>query len=148
MEHSPVSFQSSVATIEEVQPFPAVEAEQIQETAVDLSTAALEGTSSRSNSSQSQSNTALRTFFSTFFTIFLAEIGDKTQLTTLLMAAESHKPWVVFIGAGAALVATSLIGVWLGCWLSKRVSPRTLETAAGTLLLLISALLVWDIIQL
>lgn len=89
----------------------------------------------------------LKIFISTFLTIFLAELGDKTQLTTLLMSAESHKPWIVFAGAGTALVATSLIGVWLGCWLAKRVPPKTLETAAGCLLLLVAGQLVWDIIH-
>lgn len=90
----------------------------------------------------------LKIFISTFLTIFLAELGDKTQLTTLLMSAESHKPWIVFAGAGTALVATSLIGVWLGCWLAKRVPPKTLETAAGCLLLIVAGQLVWDIIHL
>ncbi|MCU0524646.1 MAG: TMEM165/GDT1 family protein [Elainella sp. Prado103] len=87
---------------------------------------------------------AWQVFGSTFITIFLAELGDKTQLTTLLMAAETHNPWVVFIGAGSALVATSLIGVWLGCWLAKRVPAHTLERAAGVLLLLIATQLVWE----
>jgi putative Ca2+/H+ antiporter (TMEM165/GDT1 family) len=84
-------------------------------------------------------------FASTFATIFLAEIGDKTQLTILLMTAESRNPWIVFAGAGAALVATSFLGVWLGRWLAAKIPPRTLERAAGTSLLVISALLVCEI---
>lgn len=95
-----------------------------------------------------QKHPAIQVFFSTFFTIFLAELGDKTQVTTLLMAAESHQPWVVFAGAGTALVATSLIGVWLGCWLAKRVSAQTLEKAAGVLLLLIAVQLCWEVMHL
>ena len=47
---------------------------------------------------------------STFITIFLAEMGDKTQLVTLLMSAESQSPWIVFIGAALALISTSLLG--------------------------------------
>lgn len=86
-------------------------------------------------------------FVSTFITIFLAEIGDKTQLTTLLMTAESHAPWIVFAGAGSALVLTSLLGVLLGQWLATRISPRTLERAAGSSLLLISALLIWEVLH-
>ncbi len=89
----------------------------------------------------------LKIFVTTFITIFLAEIGDKTQLTTLLMTAESHAPWVVFIGAGSALVLTSLLGVLLGQWLASRISPRTLERAAGSSLLLISALLIWEVLH-
>lgn len=84
-------------------------------------------------------------FASTFVTIFLAEIGDKTQVTTLLMTAESHNPWVVFAGAGTALVLTSLLGVLLGRWLAQHITPKTLEIAAGISLLVIAVLLVWDI---
>ena len=75
----------------------------------------------------------------------MAELGDKTQVTTLLLTAKSHAPWIVFAGAGTALVATSLIGVWLGCWLAQRISAKTLETAAGILLLFISAQLFWEV---
>jgi Ca2+/H+ antiporter, TMEM165/GDT1 family len=89
----------------------------------------------------------IQIFFSTFVTIFLAELGDKTQVTTLLMSAESDSPWLVFAGAGTALVATSLLGVLMGHWLSKRVSPRTLEVAAAVMLLVVSLLLVWDVVQ-
>lgn len=89
----------------------------------------------------------IQIFFSTFITIFLAELGDKTQVTTLLMSAESQSPWIVFAGAGSALLATSLIGVSLGHWLSKRVSQRTLEVSAAVLLLIISALLLWDVVH-
>lgn len=86
-----------------------------------------------------------RVFASTFGAIFLAEIGDKTQVATLLMSAESGNPWTVFLGAGTALVATSLIGVALGQWLSRRVSPHTLDTAAGAVLIAITLWLLWDI---
>ncbi len=89
-----------------------------------------------------------RVFSSTFITIFLAELGDKTQVTTLLISAQSDSPWVVFLGAGAALVTTSLLGVWVGQWLARRVSPQTLDTAAGILLLVITLGLLWDIASL
>lgn len=85
-------------------------------------------------------------FSSTFITIFLAELGDKTQVTTMLMSAESQSPIVVFAGAGSALIATSLVGVLLGRWLSKRVSEETLDICAGVLLLLITIGLVGDIV--
>lgn len=89
-----------------------------------------------------------RVFLSTFITIFLAEIGDKTQVTTLLMSAESRAPWVVFLGAGLALVLTSLLGVIVGRWLSKRVSIKVLETTTACILLVISVLLLWDVVHL
>lgn len=85
-------------------------------------------------------------FFSTFITIFLAELGDKTQVATLLLSAESQSPFVVFLGAGLALISTSLLGVLLGQWMSTRVSEDTLDTCAGILLLLITIGLVGDIV--
>ena len=88
------------------------------------------------------------TFFSTFITIFLAEMGDKTQLATLLLSAQSGSPWVVFIGSGAALIATSLVGVLLGRYLAKILSPETLDIAAGALLMVISILLLGDVVEL
>ncbi|NER48294.1 MAG: TMEM165/GDT1 family protein [Symploca sp. SIO1B1] len=86
-------------------------------------------------------------FSSTFLTIFLAEMGDKTQLATLLISAESQSPWIVFLGAAGALITTSLLGVLVGQWLAKRLSPKTLDTAAGSLLLLIAVMLLWDVVQ-
>jgi putative Ca2+/H+ antiporter (TMEM165/GDT1 family) len=85
-------------------------------------------------------------FSSTFLTIFLAEMGDKTQLATLLMSAQSQSPWIVFAGAAAALVATSLVGVVVGYWLAKKLSPKTLDLAVAMLLLLISGLLLGDVL--
>ena len=86
-------------------------------------------------------------FSSTFVTIFIAEMGDKTQIATLLMTAQSHSPWVVFAGAAAALIATSLLGVLVGYWMAKRLSPRTLDVSVGILMLIISGLLLVDVIN-
>lgn len=91
-------------------------------------------------------STALSAFASTFVAIFLAEFGDKTQVAVLLMAAESHEPWVVFVGAATALVATSLVGVLLGRLLARWVSVKTLETIVGAILLMVSASLLWEAI--
>ncbi len=85
-------------------------------------------------------------FTSTFLTIFLAEIGDKTQLATLLMSAQSQSPWVVFAGAAVALVSTSLLGVVIGYWLTRRLSPKTLNFAVSVLLLIITGLLMGDVL--
>lgn len=90
----------------------------------------------------------LREFCTAFITIFLAELGDKTQLATLLMSAESNAPWIVFAGAASALLTTSLLGVVIGRWLAHRVPEDTLKTVAGTSLLAIAVWLLWDIVQL
>ncbi len=94
-----------------------------------------------------QKQGAWSVFSSTFLTIFLAEMGDKTQITTLLMVAQSQSPWVVFAGAATALIATSILGVLLGRILATRLAPKTLESAAGATLLLISLTLLWDVIH-
>lgn len=86
-------------------------------------------------------------FSSTFVTIFLAEIGDKTQIATLLMSAQSQSPWIVFAGAAIALIATSMIGVSLGQWLARRLTPKALEVAIATLLLVVSTLLLGDAVS-
>lgn len=95
---------------------------------------------------QKQSNFWL-VFSSTFITIFLAEMGDKTQLVTLLMSAESQAPWIVFIGAALALIATSLIGVSIGYWLSKKLTPQTIDLSVAILLLIITAWLINDVLS-
>ena len=56
----------------------------------------------------------LRVLFTTFGIIFLAEMGDKTQLAAMTMAAQTKRPWAVFIGASLALAAVSALGVIVG----------------------------------
>jgi putative Ca2+/H+ antiporter (TMEM165/GDT1 family) len=66
-------------------------------------------------------------FATTFTTVFLAELGDKTQLAALLLSAQSGRPVVVFVGASLALISSSLVGVLLGRWLAKVMAPQQLE---------------------
>ena len=82
----------------------------------------------------------------TFITVFLAEIGDKTQLSVLVISAQSHQPWVVFAGAAIALVSTSLLGVIAGKWLAKTFSPSLLNTLAGLSFMILSLSLLWEAI--
>ena len=70
-------------------------------------------------------------FASTATTVFLAELGDKTQLAALLLSAQSGRPVVVFLGASLALISSSLVGVLLGRWLSRLMAPQQLERSAG-----------------
>ncbi len=66
-----------------------------------------------------------RLFLTVFTTVFLAELGDKTQVATFLYAADAeHSKLVVFLGAASALVVTSAIGVALGGVVAQNVSPR------------------------
>jgi len=67
-----------------------------------------------------------------FATVFLAELGDKTQLATLLFASDkSVSKLTVFVGAAAALILTSAIGVLAGSLLSQHVSETQLHWLAG-----------------
>lgn len=72
-----------------------------------------------------------------FITVFLAELGDKTQLATLMLAAQSSQPWQVFLGAGAALMTSSLLGVLLGQWLGRVLPPNLVKQVAGTLMVVL-----------
>ncbi|MEZ4227209.1 MAG: TMEM165/GDT1 family protein [Polyangiaceae bacterium] len=74
----------------------------------------------------------LRVFATVFGTVFLAELGDKTQLATLLFAADGKVgKWTVFFASALALVATSAIGVLVGATLSTHVNPKLLNWVAG-----------------
>ena len=86
-------------------------------------------------------------FITTFTTIFIAELGDKTQIATLMLSAESGKPIVVFIGSALALISSSLIGVLIGKWLSKKISPSKFAFSTGLLMIIISIFLAYDIIK-
>ena len=73
------------------------------------------------------------TLLSVFTTVFLAEIGDKTQLATLLFASDRQvSRWVVFVGASLALVTAAGIGVLVGAELNRFVSRSMLRILAGT----------------
>jgi putative Ca2+/H+ antiporter (TMEM165/GDT1 family) len=70
-------------------------------------------------------------FASTFAAIFVAELGDKTQLAALSFSAGSSSKWTVFAGSALALVASSAIAVAGGEAVSRVVSPLWLRRIAG-----------------
>jgi putative Ca2+/H+ antiporter (TMEM165/GDT1 family) len=73
-----------------------------------------------------------RLFATVFATIFVAELGDKTQIATLLYAADASRPKLtVFAASAAALVATSALGVLAGALVSEHLDPRVVRWAAG-----------------
>jgi putative Ca2+/H+ antiporter (TMEM165/GDT1 family) len=73
-----------------------------------------------------------KTLLTVFTTVFLAELGDKTQLATLLFASDREvSRWTVFIGAALALVVTSAIGVLAGGVISQYISEKHLHYLAG-----------------
>ena len=71
-------------------------------------------------------------FFTVFGTVFLAELGDKTQLATLLFASRAPGALLlVFLAAAAALVLTSALGVAAGALIAQYLNPKYLSYAAG-----------------
>ena len=86
----------------------------------------------------------IKLFLTIFGTVFLAELGDKTQLATFLFAAKSPTALLtVFIGASLALVAATAIAVGGGNLLSQYVSPKALSWAAGAGFILIGIWTIW-----
>ena len=87
----------------------------------------------------------LRVFLTVFATVFLAELGDKTQLATVLFASRPNTIlWVVFAGAGLALLLSTGLAVAAGALISQYLSPRLLSIAAGFGFIVIG---VWTIVR-
>jgi len=83
----------------------------------------------------------LRVLLTTFGIIFLAEMGDKTQLAAMTMAADSKKPWAVFIGASLALVAVSALGVLVGSLVGDYLPIVWVKRVAATAFIVIGVLM-------
>ena len=74
---------------------------------------------------------------STFLTIFIAELGDKTQLATLTISGTSNKPLAVFLGSASALVFASLLGALTGGSISSFLPEVVLKLIASITFLII-----------
>ncbi|MEB3235522.1 MAG: TMEM165/GDT1 family protein [Cyanobacteriota bacterium] len=79
---------------------------------------------------------------STFATVFLAELGDKTQLAIVTISGTSTRPGAVFAGSATALVLASLVGAAAGGSLSSLIPTNLLQLAAAAGFLLIGAQLI------
>ena len=82
-----------------------------------------------------------RVLMMTFGLIFLAEMGDKTQLAAMTMAAKTQRPWAVLIGASLALTCVSAIGVVVGGTLGQYVPLVWIKRAAAVAFILIGGLM-------
>jgi putative Ca2+/H+ antiporter (TMEM165/GDT1 family) len=83
----------------------------------------------------------LKVLATVFVSVFIAELGDKTQLATLLFAADREvSKWTVFAGASLALVVASAIGVLAGTAVAGYLNPRYLHYCAGVGFIVIGAL--------
>lgn len=79
----------------------------------------------------------------TFFLIFLAELGDKTQLMSMALAAQYRKPIWVFIGAATALAVVTAIGVIFGEALTKLIPARRIHQLAGIVFIIFGVIMLF-----
>jgi len=83
----------------------------------------------------------LRVFLTTFGIIFLAEMGDKTQLAAMTMAADTKKPWSVLLGASLALAVVSALGVLIGSVVGDYVPLIWVKRVAAIAFIIIGVLM-------
>jgi putative Ca2+/H+ antiporter (TMEM165/GDT1 family) len=81
---------------------------------------------------------------STFGVIFLAELGDKTQLAAVTLSASTKKPFAIFIGASLALVAVSAVGVAVGAGLAEVIPVNLVRKIAAAAFVLIGIAMLMD----
>tara|TARA_Y100001968_G_scaffold97973_1_gene87926 strand:+ start:2745 stop:3038 length:294 start_codon:yes stop_codon:yes gene_type:complete len=79
----------------------------------------------------------LTLFITTFFTVFLAEMGDKTQVTTITLSSTTNKPLAVFIGSSIALILATLLGALAGGSIANLIPAFLLKLLSGTVFLII-----------
>ena len=85
-----------------------------------------------------------RVFMTTFATIFLAEMGDKTQLAAMTMAAETKRPLTVFLSSALALVCVSALGVAVGGALGHYLPLEWIRRVAALGFIAIGVLILLD----
>ena len=79
----------------------------------------------------------LTLLLTTFITIFLAEMGDKTQLTTITLSSTTNKPLAVFLGSSIALVLATLLGALAGGSIANLIPAFLLKQLSGIVFLII-----------
>ena len=79
----------------------------------------------------------LTLLFTTFFTVFLAEMGDKTQLTAITLSSTTNKPLAVFIGSSIALILATLLGALAGGSIANLIPAFILKLISGIVFLII-----------
>ena len=79
----------------------------------------------------------LTLLFSTFIAVFLAEMGDKTQLTTITLSSTTNKPLAVFIGSSIALILATSLGALAGGSIANLIPAFLLKLLSGIVFLII-----------
>ncbi len=82
-----------------------------------------------------------KAFAVTFGTVFLAELGDKTQIATISLAAKGYPAASVFAAAAAALLLAALLGTGVGVAFSRFLDPDIIARVSGVLLVIVGLLI-------
>ncbi len=82
-----------------------------------------------------------RVILTTFGLVFLAEMGDKTQLAAMTLAAQTRQPWSVFLGAAVALACVSALGVAAGALLSHALPLEWIKRVSAVAFIAVGALM-------
>jgi Ca2+/H+ antiporter, TMEM165/GDT1 family len=86
-------------------------------------------------------------FFMAFGSIFLAELGDKTQLATMTFSSQAKSPWIVFAAAALALTLSSFLAVMVGQVLEKYIPAHYLKIGAGASFVIIGGWLLFSVLR-
>ncbi len=73
----------------------------------------------------------LKLFFLSFWLLFIAELGDKTQLTVFTLVTQHKEPWPIFLGSSLGLIVVTLLGTFFGELICKYIPATILKLAAG-----------------
>lgn len=87
----------------------------------------------------------LKTFFTTFGLIFLAELGDKTQLATMSIASRNKTFLPIFLGATLALIVSSLLAASLGVMINQHIPRYYINIISGVIFIIIGIWILFDI---
>ena len=87
-----------------------------------------------------------KVFTGTFALIFIAELGDKTQIAAMCQAAQSQKPWMVLLGASLALTLVSAIGIAVGHYAGACFPRESIRYIAAGLFIVMGVLMALKII--
>jgi len=88
-----------------------------------------------------------RLFFLTYGMLFLAEIGDKTQLAVFSLVTQYRSPMPVFLGASLAMATVTLIGALFGSVVARYIPAAYLRFFAGLMFVGIGALILWHAVR-
>lgn len=87
-------------------------------------------------------------FLTVFLSVFIAELGDKTQLATALFAADGSRPkWLVFLASSCALVASAGVATIAGSLAREFIEGPMLKLVAGAGFIVIGALILWSALK-